>query len=258
MEGKVLHYSESENTGIATNNEGERFTIKKEQWLSDELPKVGGKIDFTPIGNEATQIFLVPTAYNVNELSGRVIGAASDASMKLNEFRHSENGERIASYFSHGVGLKTASLFGYGIQNKIGTYLSVFVLLSLFFPTIAGDSSGLFDYEKGTILFVLLAIVSILFYGGATRLFVMVISLLVVTIISFEYYEFYTVFLEEYESMKGMNSMLGMFGQEQKIGSFPSVLFKRLGWGFYVNVFGCVGLLIVTFLIKYKVNEHSI
>lgn len=258
MEGKVLHYSESENTGIATNNEGDRFTIKKEQWLSDESPKVGDKIDFTPIEGEATQIFLVPTAYNVKELSGRVIGAASDASMKLNEFRHSENGERIASYFSHGVGLKVASLFGHGIQNKIGTYLSIFVLLSLFFPTIAGDSSGLFDYEKGTILFVLLAILAIFFYGGATRLIVMVLSSLVLTIFFFEYYEFYTVFSQDYESMKGMNSMLGMFGQKQNIGSLHTGFLKWLGWGSYVNILACAGLLIITFLKKYKVNEHSI
>jgi hypothetical protein len=253
MEGKVLHYSESENTGIATNNEGDRFTIKKEQWLSDETPKVGAQIDFTPKENEATQIFLVPPAYNVKELSGRIIGAASDANMKFNEFRSSDNGEKISSYFRQGIGLKIASLFGHGIHNRIGTFLSIFALLSLFFPTITDDSSGLYDYDKGTALFTLLAILAIFFYGGATRLIVMVFSSLVLTIVFFEYYEFYTVFAEDYESMKALGSMFG-----QEVGSLPTGFLKWLGWGSYVNIFACAGLLIITFFKKYKVNEYSI
>jgi phage shock protein PspC (stress-responsive transcriptional regulator) len=58
LQGTILDFSLSENTGLITGDDGNRYSFSNKDWKADVLPQKGLRVDFDFNGKEALSIFL--------------------------------------------------------------------------------------------------------------------------------------------------------------------------------------------------------
>lgn len=228
MEGIVLNYDKSTDKGVLRNERGDRFEFTNTDWKSNGSPCIGTKVDFVVQDNVGTEIYAV----NSPSTSGGVAD-------KLSEFQGS------------GLGQKVSGLFGNGMHNKLGFLSAIAVLVSLFFPVIEVPfmgSGSLINDGTGKILFVLLFVLAIFFYGGATKIYSRILGGVVLGILFFQYYDLFS-------SLNQANQFVGSFGGRSR--NTPN-LFKLIQWGAFVNIAACVVLFIATYIKGYTNNQKAI
>lgn len=174
MEGIILSVEKDREAGVVRNGSGERFVFSSEDWISDNPPRRGMSVDFIAEGDKASNIY----AMDPVELGDKI-------SYWLKKIRKSEFGENVVDFFSGGN------------QNKIGFYISIVFIVSLFLPMISIPRIGYFSMsgsDSGMLLLLLMVVSSILFYGGARkfylRLFVIVFTIVLIS----AYYDFFRIF----------------------------------------------------------------
>ncbi len=129
---------------------------------------------------------------------------------------------------------KISALFNNGFHNKIGVFATLAVLVFSWLPIYSGF--GLYvplinliaksGYKS--LFVILLLVLAILFYGGATRLYTRILGVILLV-------------------------MMSLFV------SIPAVITKLpVAWGMYVNLVAWAALLLAIFFTKYTNNEESI
>ncbi len=58
MKGSILNFDETTRQGIISGEDGNRYELNMSEWKSSQLPKAGGKVDFSPSDNTAQDIYL--------------------------------------------------------------------------------------------------------------------------------------------------------------------------------------------------------
>jgi hypothetical protein len=224
MEGTVLHFDESSNKGIVRGEDGDRFEFTNTDWNSSGSPRTGAKVDFVAKDNIASEIYAVSSP----SIAGNVAG-------KISDFQGS------------GLGEKISALFGNGLHNKLGFLAALAVLVSLFFPVIEIPLLGkgsLISTGTGKFLLVLLIVLAVFFYGGATRLYTRILAGVVLGILFFQYYDLFSA----------LNQASGFIGGSQ---NSPN-LFNLIQWGTFINVAACAALFYATYVKSYTNNEKAI
>lgn len=221
MKGKILDYSIQNSSGIISGDDGNRYEFLNVEWKSDKLPKINQKVDFIIDGNNAKGIYLENSSIQLD---------TNELKSKLSEIRNSE---------------KVNSVISNGIQNKFGFIVSLIIGISLFFPIIKIPFLGeisLLDTGLGKLIFVLILILSFLFYSGMKRKFVKICALLVFV---FMLFVFYDLILDLYQTGNMMNSFSGK--QKNSVN-----LFSLLSLGTYILIPSSFILLFAAFKSKYK------
>lgn len=174
MEGIILSVGQEGNTGIVRNGSGERFVFSSEDWMSDSPPQPGMSVDFLVDGDKAGNIYAT-----------NPVGFGQKIYQCLLKIRKREFGEKVVDFFSGGN------------QNKMGFYVSVVFLVSLFLPMLSIPMMGSFsmsDSGSGTLLLLLVVVSGIFFYGGA-RKFYLGLSVVAFTVVLISaYYELFRIF----------------------------------------------------------------
>jgi hypothetical protein len=228
MEGIVLHFDESTNKGVVRSENGDRFDFTDSDWKSNGAPRTGAKVDFVAKDKVASEIYAASSP-----------GISGNVAEKLSDFQGS------------GLGQKISGLFGNGMHNKLGLLAAVAVLVSLFFPVIEIPFLGkgsLINDGTGKFLFMLLIVLAIFFYGGATRLYTRILGGVVLGILFFQYYDLFS-------GLNQANDFVGLFGGRSR--NAPN-FFNLVQWGAFVNIAACVVLFLATFIKGYTNNEKAI
>jgi hypothetical protein len=259
MEGTVLHFNETEKKGVLRDNDGNRYEFVADEWGSVMKPKSGLLVDFVAKDNVATQIYTL-SSVGISEISNNI-------SEKIVNFQDSDIGKKISEKIVNlqvtDIGKKVAALFTNGIHNKFGMLATIAVLVSLFFPIIKVPFLGMasiFNFEAGKYLFTILIILSIFFYGGATKLYIKILTGIVLGILFFLYYDLFSGLNQANDLFSGMDQSKHLFtndysrSEKQNSPNF----FSLVSWGAYVNVAACVALFMVSFVKKYINNEEAI
>jgi len=63
MKGNVIGFDPDTNTGAISGHDGVRYDFVTAEWRGHSQPGHGDVVDFQPVGNRATQIFLVEPEY---------------------------------------------------------------------------------------------------------------------------------------------------------------------------------------------------
>ena len=228
MEGSVLHFDEIEKKGILRDDEGNRYEFTENDWKSDAKLKAGLAVDFVAENNIATQIFVLKSS-----------GISGDLLEKASQLQES------------GIGKKLGALFSFGMHNKFGVIATLAVLVSLFFTVIEIPFLGkgsLINGGSGKLIFILLVVVAILFYGGATKLYTRILVGITLGILFFQYYDLFS-------GLSQANDMFGAFGGRSR--NSPN-FFQLIQWGALVNIVACMSLFIAAFKKEYSQNENTI
>lgn len=61
MLGRILKYDVARDYGVITAMDGNRYVFNRQQWQSRIKPTRGLEVDFEPHGDEATDIYILPT-----------------------------------------------------------------------------------------------------------------------------------------------------------------------------------------------------
>lgn len=61
MLGRILKYDVARDHGVITAQDGNRYVFTRQQWQSRIKPTRGLEVDFEPDGDEATDIYILPT-----------------------------------------------------------------------------------------------------------------------------------------------------------------------------------------------------
>lgn len=64
MKGKILDFSVSENQGVISGDDGNRYTFAGKQWKPNRLPKTGARVDFEVEGQKALAVYLDQTSFS--------------------------------------------------------------------------------------------------------------------------------------------------------------------------------------------------
>lgn len=225
MEGSVLHFDSTARKGLIRGEDGERYDFEISDWKSNTSPYLGAKVDFITNGDSAAEIYLV-----------RGAGALVSIGERMSEFKGSELGTRIGA------------LFNSGLYNKFGFFAAISLLLTLFLPIVEVPfigTSALIDYRMGKALLLMLVVLSILFYGGATRLYIIGLSGCALGMHLFLYYD--------------LSSLLHEVNQAHRLiaGGGGSRFVGFHEW-FLVNVACCLMLFLAAFITKYTTNEKAV
>lgn len=144
---------------------------------------------------------------------------------------------------------KFKALFTSGMHNPIATVLAAITAISLFFPLIEipflGTASMISD-GSGKLLFVMLSILTIGFYGGLNGFYVKLLAAISLLFMLFQLYELFS-------GLQQGSLLMGAFGGR---GSDVSI-FDTLSWGAYVNVLAAIGLSVITFTKKSSQNKDT-
>lgn len=57
MEGVILDFNGESRIGVVRCTQGTRYGFGLEEWKSNDLPKPGDRVDFTPSGDQATDLY---------------------------------------------------------------------------------------------------------------------------------------------------------------------------------------------------------
>lgn len=58
MKGTLLNYNLAESLGIITGDDGNRYIFQGLDWKENELPQKGMSLDFIPVQNSATEVYI--------------------------------------------------------------------------------------------------------------------------------------------------------------------------------------------------------
>jgi hypothetical protein len=229
MEGKVLHFDEVEKKGIISDSSGNRYNFEAMDWQSEIKPIQGTVVDFVVEDREAKQIFAIkPT---------------NDIMQKMASFQTSSLGQQISALFSH------------GLHNQFGFATSIVMILSLFLPFLKISLLGeyhLINSSSGQFLLVLSAILAILFYGGATRLYTKILAGVVLGILLTQYYDLFSALIQANNLTQGIFGSLGV--QSSSVN-----FFQLVGWGALVNAGACAALFYAAFMTPaYARNDRAL
>lgn len=226
MDGTVLHYDDTTKTGIIRNDSGDRFDFASTDWKSSGNPRVGDKVDFVASENFASEIFVIKSAVQLN------MGNVTD---KLAGFQSSDAGQKISALFAH------------GIHNKVGFFATLAVLISLFFSVVEipiFGSVSLIAGVTGKLMFVLLVVLAVFFYGGATKLYTRVLAGAVLALLFFQYYTM-------------ISDLIDLF-RYGRVGRNTPNLFALFQFGALINIIASVVLFVAAFFRAYRSNEQSL
>ncbi|WP_019676383.1 hypothetical protein [Arsukibacterium perlucidum] len=226
MEGTVLHYDDTTKTGIIKNDSGDRYDFGSADWKSGGNPRIGDKVDFVASDKVASDIFIIKSTVQLN------MGNVTD---KLAGFQSSDVGQKISALFTHGV------------HNKLGFFASLAVLISLFFSVVEVPLYGsvsLIAGATGKLTFLLLIVLAILFYGGATKLYTRVLAGVALTLLFLQYYNMVSDLME-----------LFRYG---RVGRNTPNIFALFQFGALINIIASVVLFVAAFFRPYRNNEHSL
>lgn len=228
MEGLILHFDENSRQGIVRNHNGERFSFTISDWRGSTIPRTGQKVDFLTSGNVATDIYNVKSADLAN------IAA-----------------EKIVMLRDSGYTRKVSALFTGGIHNIFGVVATIAVMASLFFPLInipiLGSVSMINDSD-GKLLFIMLSVLAVFFYGGATRLYTQILSAAALGFLFIQYYGLYS----------DLNDVNNFFSAFNRKGQTPPNMFKLIQWGTFVNITAALILGLANVVGGYKKNDKAI
>ncbi|MCB2102775.1 MAG: TM2 domain-containing protein [Rhodobacterales bacterium] len=62
MKGAILQVELEQGTGLISGDDGNRYTFTKADWRAESAPSTGLRVDFTPAGDAATEVFADVTA----------------------------------------------------------------------------------------------------------------------------------------------------------------------------------------------------
>jgi len=133
----------------------------------------------------------------------------------------------------------------YGMQGNLHHRIEPGLNLS---PTRAKHFSSFVAVQRkpqtGKFLLVLLIVLAVFFYGGATRLYTRILAGVVLGILFFQYYDLFSA----------LNQASGFIGGSQ---NSPN-LFNLIQWGTFINVAACAALFYATYVKSYTNNEKAI
>jgi len=232
MKGIVLDFSLQQSSGVISGSDGKRYKFASANWKQDRHPFQGMKVDFD-INEEGEAVEIYPDLEGRGSFSGASANFSNDVVQKITEFSQSSLGQRLSALLTH------------GLHNRFGLIVSIMTLLSLFFPIIETALSGeyrIIDSGSGKLLFVLLILLAILFYGGSTRLYVKILTGVILGII----------FVDHYDSLSKLNSINRTFGFSHR--NSPS----SFSWGLWINIVACITLLFASFIGGYTSNKDAV
>ncbi len=235
MEGIVLHYDPTNQNGIIRDEGGNRYSFAVAEWASAGTPIIGARVDFMAHDGEARQIFAAP-----GSISPAPVAPAPGTTS-------TSSGQASAGDFANRI----QNLFTNGLHNGFGLAAAIVAIVSLFMPVLAAPfglgSANLIDLGSGKLALILLIVVAILFYGGATRLFTQIAVALVFAVLLYQYQEIYS-------KLSQANSMAGMFGRTADTPNF----FGLLRLGALINIVACIALGYAAFSRAYRHNSKAI
>lgn len=229
MKGKILDYSIQESKGLITGDDGNRYNFQNSEWKATKVPSINQRVDFEIDGKNAIGIYLDASA-------------SFDAEKIKSSLSDIQNSDLFTSVQGNVTKIVRA-----GIQNKVGFIISVLMAIALFFPIITIPFIGsvsLVNYFWGKVAFLLLIILSILFYSGVKRIFVKIVVGLVAAIVML-------VFFDLYSGLSQGNDLINSFSGKRGGGIN---LFEMLRFGVAFVIPLSLALLIVGFKSNYKEN----
>ena len=216
MKGIILDYNIKENRGLILADDGKRYSFENSQWRSHQAPSINLKVDFLIDGENAKEIYI-------------------DVSMNLQKFDFLFNIQENA--------IKIANA---GVQNTAGFIISLLLASSLFLPVMDLSltdkyniaSAVVLDSAWGKIAFLLLILLSALFYSGAKRILIKIFTVLVIAIVILALFDLYS-------SADDMSRFIRVLGIQKYLFSIGLTFILPLS----------LSLIIVSFKLKY--NEEG-
>lgn len=229
MKGKILDYSIQESKGLITGDDGNRYSFQNSEWKAAKVPSINQRVDFEIDGKNAIGIYLdASSSFDTEKIKS-----------SLSEIQNSE-------LFTSAQGNVSRAVKA-GVQNKMGFTLSIFMTIALFFPIITIPFMGSFSLMSdtwGKVLFLLLIVLSALFYSGAKRIFVKVVVGIIAAIVTL-------MFFNLFSGLSDGNDLLNTFGGRRSGGTG---LFGMLRFGVVFVIPLSIALFLVGFKSKYKEN----
>lgn len=168
MKGKILDYSIQESKGLITGDDGSRYSFQNSEWKADKVPSINQRVDFEIDGKNAVGIYIDASS-------------SFDTEMIKSSLSDIQNSELFISTQDNVNRILKA-----GVQNKLGSIISISMAIALFFPiiSITFGSISLLNFFWGKVAFLLLVILCVLFYSGAKRTFVKIAVGIVLAIVT--------------------------------------------------------------------------
>lgn len=229
MKGKILDYSIQESKGLITGDDGNRYDFQNSQWKAVKVPSINQRVDFEIDGKSAMGIYL-----------------DASSSFDTEKIKSSLSDIQNSDLFTNAQG-NVKKIVKAGAQNKAGFIISILMAIALFFPIITIPYIGsvsLVNDIWGKVLFLLLVILSTLFYSGAKRVFVKIAAGIVAVIVTL-------VFFDLFSGLSQGNDLINAFGRGRSSGAG---LFEMLRFGVLFVIPLSIVLLVLGFKSKYKEN----
>jgi len=229
MKGKILDYSIQESKGLIAGDDGNRYSFQNSEWKGAKAPSINQRVDFEIDGKNATGIYLdASSSFDTEKIKS-----------SLSDIQNSE-------LFTTAQG-NVNKIVKAGAQNKMGFTVSILMAIALFFPIITIPLIGSFSLMSdtwGKVAFLLLIVLSALFYSGVKRIFVKIVVGLVATIVTLLFYDLFS-------GLSQGNDLMNAFGSRR---SNDIGLFNMLRFGVIFIIPLSIALLVLGFKSKYKEN----
>ncbi len=211
MEGSVLHCNAENGEGVISGSDGNRYNFTTSDVKSSGPLKNGYKVDFEVSDSAAVNIYSLNGPSVIDDAFSKVSSAAT-------------------SQMSH----KIKSLFTSGFNNQFGAIMALLTLFALFLPVFEIPYIGkakLINDGLGKLIFVMLALSAVFFYGGATRIYTKSLAIVTGLLV---FYQLYGLVAALSDGASMMNQFSGRSGRGISIfdvieyGVFFVVVFNSL------------------------------
>jgi len=139
MQGTILSISYQGNVAIISGDDGNRYNFDAGQWRTNYAPTVGQRVDFVPVGNVATEVYLVQNQFTntVTDKKSKVVAgllAIFLGSLGIHKF--------YLGYHSEGIVMLVMYLTGFFLAFGLVGFLWVWI------PGIIGLIEAIIYFTK--------------------------------------------------------------------------------------------------------------
>lgn len=132
-------------------------------------------------------------------------------------------------------------------HNKFGVIAALVTLISLFLPVVnvSHDSYLVINDGTGKLIFILLIVLTMLFYCAVTKLYTQILVSLILGILLFHYYNFFSWLSYQHDWWVAI--MVAFNRKAPNFFQYAHAVHAYFQWGAFIHIAACAAIFIAAF-----------
>ncbi|WP_108650669.1 TM2 domain-containing protein [Dongshaea marina] len=141
MKGTILEFNPTEQSGLISGEDGNRYQFNQDEWKSETPPQVGGNVDFTQLNKQATAIYaeVIPANISAKKITAALLAFFLGA-FGAHKF--------YLGYTKQGVIMLLVFLFGFILLGIPSMIIGIIAFIEFILYLIKSDD----EFEKTYII----------------------------------------------------------------------------------------------------------